>query len=271
MAHPRLNPDFVPDDKTAFDFGSAAHDYFLEGGDKVVVLQFDDYRKKEAQEARAEALRRNKCPILHGKFDAVQKMAISARKQIETHADYPDAFHKGKPEQSIIWEEDGLWFRARPDWLDESGPVWIDDYKTTGVGGPEAWMNGTFFDKGYDLQAYMALRGYKAVRGKQAKGFRFWVNETEPPYNLYCVIPSELTLETAQQKFFHAKSLFGSCLTANRWPGYNNTAYVVEPNYKANKGYEDIKIFQDRAAKAGGDIFKILHDWQKPFEQGASA
>ena len=269
IEHPRLNPDYVPDDKTAFDFGSAAHDYFLEGGNKVCVLDFVDYRKKEAQEARDEALRQNKYPILVGKFQDVKVMAEAAWQQIKTHADYPTAFTNGKPEQSIIWEEDGLWFRARPDYLTNDG--WLDDYKTTGVGGPDAWMHGTFFDKGYDLQAYMGLRGYKTVTGKKPKGFRFWVQETEAPFNLYCVVPSDLTLETAQQKFLHAKELFGTCLRANRWPGYSNHAYVVEPNFKANKGYEDIKIFQEKAIRADGDIFQVLHDWQKPFEQRTQA
>lgn len=269
MEHPRLNPNYVSEDSKDFDLGSAAHDYFLEGGKRVEVIYFDDYRKADAREARDAALRAGKCPIISHKFPLVQNMASAARGQIAAHAEHPDAFQNGGAEPSMFWQEDGTWFRTKPDFIQDNDG-WIDDYKTTGItGGPDQWIHGTFFDKGYDLQAYMALRAYKIITGKKAKGFRFWVQETSDPHSMYCVVPSELTHDIAEQKFFHGKMLFEKCLKTGRWPGYKNTAYIADPNFKANKGYEDIKVQKQEIDQHDGDLIKSMIDWQAPLEKRA--
>lgn len=264
LEHPRLNPDFVASNERSFDLGSAAHDYLLGGGDNVMVLDFPDYRTKAAQQERDAVLALNRLPILAHKFASVKAMAEAARHQIVAHADHPGGLQNGKPEQSIFWEEDGLWFRTRPDWITEDG--WLEDYKTTAVAGPDAWMAFHFFDMGYDLQAYMGLRGYQKATGRAAKGFRFWVQEIEPPYALYCVVPSDMTLETAQMKFFFGKRIFGICSKANKWPGYSSKTYIAEPGFKADKSYEQMKEINQQIDINEGDLFKIMMDWQAPLE-----
>jgi len=268
IEHPRLNPNFIPEDNKDFDFGSAAHDYLLEGGEKVVVLNFPDYRTSAAKAERDAVVAMGKLPILQCKFDKVESMVKAFREQIECHAQFKDAFKSGKAEQSIIWSEDGTWFRSMPDFIADDG--WIDDYKTTEMtGGPDRWINGVFFDKGYDLQAYMAMRGYYKITGQRAKGFRFWVQEVDSPHSVYCVVPSELTHDIAEQKFFHGKMIFEKCLKSGRWPGYKNTAYVADPTFMANKRYEDIKVQRQEIDQNEGELMRIMTDWQSPLERKA--
>lgn len=268
MEHPKLNPNFAVEDNKAFDLGSAAHDYFLEGGNKVMVLEYADYRSNAAKDARDQAIRLGKLPILADKFDNVRRMAEAARQQIACHAEHKDAFTNGKPEPSMFWNEDGTWFRTRPDWLADDG--WMDDYKTTAIaGGPDQWIHGTFFEKGYDLQAYMAMRAVKKITGQKPKGIRFWVQENFEPFSLYCVVPSELTHDIAEQKFFHGKMIFEKCLKSGRWPGYKNTAYIAEPNFMANKRYEDIKLQKQEIDQNDGELMRMMTDWQAPLEKRA--
>src|SRR4051794_11565577 len=51
-SHPKLNPDFKPDDSTKFDVGNIAHKLLLGRGKDIEVLEFSDWRTKNAQLAR---------------------------------------------------------------------------------------------------------------------------------------------------------------------------------------------------------------------------
>ena len=59
-------------------------------------------------------------------------MIERCHEQLAQHKEASNAFTEGKPEQTIIWREDnGIWCRARLDWLHDSHLI-IDDYKSTG-------------------------------------------------------------------------------------------------------------------------------------------
>jgi PDDEXK-like uncharacterized protein DUF3799 len=240
LGHPRLNPDFRPDNNKDFDFGSAAHDYILRGGDKVAILDFDSYRTKDAKAEREAALKLGKLPILKEKFQTVKDMAESARVQISMLNKHNNGLTDGNPEVGIFWKEkNGMWCRAMPDWITNDG--WLDDYKTTNVSGPRQWMETAMLDSGNHLQAYMALRGYHAVTGKNAKGFRFFVQEVSEPYALYCVILDNTMLEIGEAEFELGMDMFEWCMRNNEWPGYSREPYVAMPSFRANRAFEDAK------------------------------
>jgi hypothetical protein len=71
-AAPAAQPRLPIEEKESFDIGSAAHALLLEGEDRMVVLPYDDYRKKEAKEARDYARAEGKHPILEAKYPAVR-------------------------------------------------------------------------------------------------------------------------------------------------------------------------------------------------------
>ncbi len=226
-AHPRLNPKFKRSDETKFDIGSAAHAMLLEGGDAVKMLPFKDWRKKEAQEARAAAQAEGKLPILAPHWNEIREMVASAHRQLEARRDHPPIFEDGQPEQTLIWEEDGVTCRARPDWL-HADLLTVDDYKTTkGSANPHDWTRRTLYDIGADMQAALYLRGLRALRGVEAE-FRFIVQETYAPYALSVISLDAASLAIANRKVDYAIATWRECLEKDYWPGYPDAVCVAE-------------------------------------------
>ena len=185
-AHPRLNPHFQTENKTAFDIGRAAHASLLGAGSKIVIIDAADYRTTKAKMLRDKAYADGKTPLLQTQTEVIGKMTHAAAQQLEATHDARDAFTKGKPEQTLVWQDDGMWCRARLDWLpDKRGHIY--DYKTTSSSaGPDSFMR-SLFDNGYDFQAAFYLRGVANLLDWHNIEFRFVVQETSPPYALSVV------------------------------------------------------------------------------------
>ena len=150
--HPRLNPDVKPMDSSKFDLGSAAHDLLLEGGTgKICVIDFDDYRTKDAKTQRDAARAAGLYPVLKKHNDDLQAMVETAR-DFMAGTELAREFDAGVSEQTLIWEEDDLWFRARPDRMAINRSV-VFDYKTTERAEPEYWGQRLLVQNGYDIQS----------------------------------------------------------------------------------------------------------------------
>ena len=232
MAHPRLSPQKEREESGRLDLGTLAHALLLENDDsRVVVIDADDWRKKESKEQRDEARAAGKLPILAADFKTVQAMVKTAKTTIgnsEVAADFEAAI----PEQTLIWQEADIWLRCRPD---KATPDWrvVFDYKTcAGTAHPAVWAKSAMVRYGYDIQAAINLRGVKALGLAKKTTFVFLVQEMEPPYALSIVslAPSWLTL--ADDKLRVAMSLWKGCTRKNEWPGYpSRVAYVDAPAY----------------------------------------
>lgn len=227
-AHPRLNPNFEREDKEMFDLGIVAHALMLQGSEVATVLDFPDWRTKEAREARDDARQNRKVPILKKNWERVQAMVEAGKAQIAVHKEAKDAFSDGKPEQSLVWTDDhGVVCRARLDWLMDSHAR-IYDYKTTGAtANPEA-MGRFIIAQGWDVQAAFYLRGLKAVTGKDAEFF-FVCQEDYLPYALSVLGLSEEFLILGAKKVQYAIDLWAQCLASGKWPAYPNR--IVDPPF----------------------------------------
>lgn len=223
-AHPRLNPDYQPEEAAHFDLGTAAHDLLLRGVESVAVLDFADWRTNAAKDARDAARAEGKVPLLADQWERVQAMVQAARIQLDGLGN-PPLFADGEPEMTMTWQEaNGVWCRVRLDWLHESRRF-VDDYKTTGrSANPDEWSR-TLFNVGYDVQAAFYLRGLAAL-GHQAT-FRFCVQETAAPYALSVVSLSDSALDLARSKVDYAIRTFGDCLRKGVWPGYSRAVAVA--------------------------------------------
>lgn len=228
--HPRLTENPVKEEAEHFDIGTIAHALLLEGIDKAEPLDFPDWRKKEARDARDAARDAGKIPILRHKLEDVYAMVNAASDQIAAHKEASDMFTNGKPEQTIIWEDEGVICRARIDWLHNSY-LNIDDYKSTGSTANPDVVSRTLFNTGCDIQAAFYLRGLKAVTGKDAR-FRFFFQETFPPY-AGCVIaldPYAMTL--AEKRVQYAIEKWRDCLNSGVWPAYiDKVCFATPPSY----------------------------------------
>src|SRR3982750_4336367 len=98
------NPLYLPEAKTEFDIGVAAHLAVLEPGhqaDSIVVIEAGDYRSSKAREARDAARAEGKVPLLPYQLDIVQAIAGSIR----AHPIAAPAFKEGNAEVTLTWVE----------------------------------------------------------------------------------------------------------------------------------------------------------------------
>lgn len=229
--HPRLNPHFERDSDPKYDVGTAAHALLLEGRDAVFIVGALDWRTADAKAMREEARAEGKIPLLSAQWQEVQRMCEAVREQLDALDVDPVPLTDGKPEQTLVWEEQGILCRARLDWLRDDRAA-IDDLKTTSASAnPEAWTRRTLWDMGADIQAAFYLRGLAAL-GEKVRDFRWIVVETYPPYALSVVSLTPQAFELADAKVEYALNLWKRCLEADDWPGYPiQVAYAEAPGW----------------------------------------
>lgn len=228
-SHPRLNPDYQSEQSSRLDLGTIAHAILLEGDtSKVVVIQADDWRTKAAKEQRDAARADGKLPILEADYQVVNEMVISAECAI-AESELFDAWSSAIPEQSLIWEEDGVWFRSRPDKMTPDGRVLMDFKTCGGSAHPAAFGRSTVINQGYDLQAAIALKGIQAIKQPRDCAFVFVCQEIESPYAVSLVSLSPQFMAIANERLALAAHLWKGCLNTNRWPGYPSRITHVDP------------------------------------------
>lgn len=263
MKSPRLNPDFEPDNDKKYDIGTAAHALFLEGRDSVVVIDAPDFRTSQAKVLRDRAYAIGKTPLLTHQYDEVQAMVAAIRPQLDAHVEC-DAFSNGKPEQTLIWREDDVWCRARPDWLNRNHAV-IDDYKTTsGSAHPEAETR-RLFGMNADIQSAWYRRGLKALGLHKSPRFRFISQETRPPYALSVLEFSEAADELANRRIDQIIDLWRWCLNHDRWPGYAAQVCTMSPPVWRERAQMEDEIRADQTASLS--MKQRMMDWQAPHRE----
>lgn len=215
-AHPRLNPNYERKTDDKFEFGTAAHQLLLEGDAALDVCLYDNWRTKAAQEQQATSRAHGRIPVLAKDADRLHEFAAAVREQLAELGMDPVPFTDGNPEQTLLWDEDGVLCRARIDWLHTDGTV--RDLKTTSrlaLG----WDRGALFDHGCDIQAALYLRGLRRLLGHTPE-WTWIVAETKPPYG---VIPYRLTapvLALGDAKVDKALAMWRACTVTGKWPGY---------------------------------------------------
>lgn len=232
--HPRLNAAAVEEEAEHFDIGTAAHSVLLEGEASVAIIDAKDWRTNAAKDARDVARANGRVPLLAKTWDNVKAMVAAARAQLDRNIDgAAQMFTAGEPERTIIWQDDGVWCRARLDWLrPDPGPFgqWaIDDYKSTSASAnPDTWTR-TMFTNGFDLQAAWYRRGLQKLTGFEGT-FRFCVQETYPPYALAVIALGPDALVIAEKKCLYALDVWRACQRDGVWPTYaRRTCYATMP------------------------------------------
>lgn len=236
--HPRLNENRDADNSSRLDLGTIAHALLLEDdSSRVVVIEAEDWRKKEAKEQRDKARQEGKLPILSQDYFGVQAMMVQARAAI-AKSEFAQDFREAIPEQTLLWQYGGVWCRSRPDKASWDWRI-LFDYKTVaGSAHPQAFQR-TIPQQGYDIQAELGMIGVETLGLTQNPTFVFIVQEIDPPYAVSFVSLSPAWQELAHQKVKRAAAIWEGCLRTNHWPSYTErTAYLDPPAYVAI-GWED--------------------------------
>jgi len=258
LEHPRLCPptigDDEPDDKyvKAQAIGNAAHKILLGRGKEIDILQFDNFRTKEAKLARDLAERAGRVVILEKHMTNAEQMVAAALSQIERH-EASLTFQEGSGEVAIICEDDGIWLRSLVDWLGHDLRR-CDDYKSGGVSVAPHVIGLRMVDQGWDIQAAMQERILDVLdpKGAGRRKHRFVAQENSPPYALTICEMSEAVMTMGRKKLQAAISTWRVCMKLGKWPGYLNR--VIVPEYP---GFRE-KVWLDR--ELSGEFEREMFD-----------
>ncbi|WP_406227442.1 PD-(D/E)XK nuclease-like domain-containing protein [Streptomyces anthocyanicus] len=203
--------------KKEFDLGHAAHLYVLGEGPELEVIDFPDWRKKDAQIQRDEAYLAGKVPLLTKDHDMVQAMADAIRQ----HPIAGPLFTPGSgvAEQSIYWIDPatGVRCRVRPDW--RRGPI-ICDYKTIKDASPDT-ISRAIKDRAYHQQDAFYIDGVEAA-GLAPDGARF-VFVFQSKIAPYLVTVRELVdqdRDIGRARNQRALRIYADCAATDTWPDW---------------------------------------------------
>jgi hypothetical protein len=234
QAHPRLNVKPADeDDAESYDkakaIGNAAHALMLGRGKPLAVGDYDNWRKKEAQLFRENALATHQEPILRKHYDVAGRMVDAALEQLSSIRDCSHAFGEGDAEVVIANCENGIWLRSMCDWITpDLREVW--DYKTSGKSASPYATGRLMADAGWHIQAAMHERILDAIdpKGAGRRKYFYVAQENEEPFALTVNQISESALTIGRKQVDYAVRVWSHCLTKGKWPAYPNRIIMPE-------------------------------------------
>jgi hypothetical protein len=199
------------------DFGTVAHTLILGKGKRFEVLDFEDYRTKDAKAARDAVRAEGKVPILGPDYDRADALAERVSVELVKRGIKLD----GQSEVALEWEETGgVMCRCMFDhvWLDRGV---ILDLKITGNAAPSS-VERTSEQLGYAIQAAAYRRALAALRPDLAGkiDFLFAFAENDEPFAMNICRPDGVFREIGDRRWERAVRDWQHCTTTNQWPDY---------------------------------------------------
>lgn len=226
----------------ATDDGTVLHKLLLGKGASVEVLNFDNYRTKEAQKKRDEAIEAGRVPYLQAKYDALLEAHTKILANLAA-LDTPISF-TGESEVAGTWEEESIGgpvqCRCRLDHVFFDRGV-IYDVKKAESAHPKA-VGRSMMSYGYHIQdaAYRSFLEHLKPEFAGRVEMVFIFIEIEPPYAVNASVIGGAERNIGAQLWRKAVDLWNYCLKSNRWPGYSNRVGVLQaPPWALN---EDLNL-----------------------------
>jgi len=213
--------------------GRLWHAALLEDGAGIEVLDFKDFRTKDAREARDRAEHDGKIPMVAHKWEAMQVGMKRIKNQL---ADF-GVFLDGKVEERIEWDEFSTSGAPVPcsGYIDHRIETVIDDLKTGETCTTEhmasmliARSHALLQDTAY-RHAICAIHGYEMERTTM----RFVFVQTREPYSVTPVYLSGEFQELSVLRWQRAVDTWAECLAKGtdrkHWPGPVEGCVAVHP------------------------------------------
>ena len=242
--HPRLSPWPIEQTNTPQQtLGAVIHALVLGEGRAIVPLNYRDFKKKEAQEARDRVEAAGQIPILQKRYDQALFVAEELQKNlIREFGHWPI----GDSERTVIWKRDTdngpIYGRALMDHLaiDNTAGL-IVDVKTTEKVISDSELERKVCYEGSDVQDYWYTDGieslYPNLRGRVR--FVFAYIEVEPPYSVRPIELPTSWLSLVGQRVDEAANTFAKCLRSNEWPGWpRGTRRLTMPSWREKQFIE---------------------------------
>lgn len=267
FASPRLNPDWQPVEKKAFDIGRAAHRQVLGAGAEIAVIP-DGYLSsngmastKDAKAFIEDARNSGLTPI---KADEALKIEAMATVLASRLRDMRITIDPEWSEIAALAEIGGVWCRCMADNAPERGR-YLYDFKTTTDASPDACRRAVE-NYGYDVQAAHYLATWEAATGER-RAFRFIFQEKTAPYEVSVVEllnepdHPEDWMADAREKAAEARSIWGRCLESGEWPGYPPMVAIIGARGFHRARWADRPIAPDKPER---DALSRSTFWQSP-------
>jgi hypothetical protein len=227
--------DNPPAPSDVLDLGTIAHSLILEQDESgVEVIDVAEKRGKVWTEPADAARAAGKIPLKRAEWRQVVAMRDAVMADPRGRA----AFTGHEPEKSIIWDEDGLMLKCRPDALH---PHVIVDLKTARSADPRDFPR-VAFDFGYFQSAPHYQEGVRLATG-EVLPFLLLLVEKTPPHLLSVVEFDADALEYGRRMNDRAKQIYRECTAADYWPGYPDTEPLGLPRwaeYKLEETLDDV-------------------------------
>lgn len=242
VRHARHDQQFPDTDgATASDTGTAIHDALLEGVDRIASIDAADWRTKAAKEARDAARAEGKIPMLSGDVSAIKSAVSAARDHVEA-SELAGIFDDGEPELTLIWEENGVLCKARPDWLTADRQIMLHVKTTPASANPDTWIKRQLIGAGYDVAAAFYTRALHAACPSIKKTEAvFLVIEQDAPHGCSLIGLSPMSNEIADRKVESAISAWVTAVKTDKWPCYTPRICYAEPPIWAQKEHEELR------------------------------
>lgn len=211
----------------ASEIGTAIHDGLLEGVDRIVTVDADNWMTKAAKEAREKARAEGKIPMLARKVDQIMNAIQAARSFMATSELAEQWAGVSSSEVTMIWNEDKMICKARPDWLSGDRSLMIHVKTTQGSAEPSSWIRNQLTSSGYDIAAAFYQRGIAALEAVPLSVFL--VIEQNPPYGCSLVGLDPAMQELADRKVERGIRIWQQCKATNKYPSYSSRIHYAEP------------------------------------------
>lgn len=233
-ASPRLNPNYVSEEKEIFDIGTVAHALMLQGLEIAHICDYPDWRTAASRVCRESARAAGKVPILTKHWERVSLMVSAGEIQIAAHKEASDAFTDGTAESVLLWIDaatDGtpVHCKARLDWL-KNDHLRIFDYKSTGTSVNPETISRFAISQNWDIQSCFYRRGVKKLFNLDADFF-FVAQEDREPYALTIAGMPPPFLWSGDIKVQRAIDTWAACLESGNWPAYSDR--IIYPDLPA--------------------------------------
>ncbi len=234
LQHPKLGKQPRAPTK-ATNRGHVIHKLLLGKGANIEVLDVPDFKKKDAQQMRDDAIALGKIPMKRAEYEEIETAADVLRERLAENG----YVFSGESEFAIEWDEKAfegtVLCRGRMDHvifdLSRERATILDVKKAASVNPRN--LRRHFYEYGYDIQ-YQAYTSALVALHPELAGrvdFTFLFVEIEPPYSVVDIQPTGAFREMGLSRWTRAIDIWKRCLTRNHWPSYKEPGrpLMLEP------------------------------------------
>jgi len=211
-------------------------------GEKVVVLDFKDWRTNAAKEARAEAREKGLVPILTKQANKLQPL-VSRIRDVMRSSGIDTEDQRWHVQDRLTWEQDGVMCEGTPDlWgagiLD--GVLDVVDLKTSKRFEPDRLPNKAAAEWAIQAAAYPWALSILYPEWAGRIRWRWLLAETEAPYDVRWAAPTGDLLVLGEQKWARAVGIWKQ-LIASGWddPWSSPDITIAAPGWALMQGMDD--------------------------------